>query len=1037
MGLRTHLMSMKIKAVSIHTARLTHGVPNYRSRSGWRRVGEALCFGLLASTLAVRATEPTKQPSREPVLRIEAGMHTGTISRLAVDTSGRLVLTASADKTARLWELPSGRLLRVLRPPIGTGEEGKLFTGALTPDGTLAAVAGTTGAEWDYTTSVYLFDTASGRLLRRIEGLDNSILQIAFSGSGRYLAGLFPEGRGLRVWDVATGRELARDLDYSHGDSYGVDWHGDDRLVTACDDGNLRLYQFTDGRLQRTARQPVSKHQPYSAHFSPDGRRIAVGFLNSPDVMIMSGGDLSFLSNANTTGIKDVLNSITWARDGNGLAAGGRWFSKGGYAIRHWEQANLEKMQDTTVTANTIMDLQALPDGGILFGAGDPAWGVLSATGQRTLLGASPLADYRDVGENFRVSADGTVVTFGFQHWGKSPTRFSLNSRRLEPMAGNAGTENLFSPRIEGLKITDWRAVPVPKLNGRALYRDPYEMPLSLAIARNATSFLLGTEWHVHSFTAKGALRWTIPAPSPAVAVNLTAGDQLAVAAYGDGTIRWHRADNGQELLAFFPHADRRRWILWTPQGYYDCSPGGEDLIGWHLNRCKEQGADFFSAARFRNIYYRPDVVKRVLQTRDPALALREANRELGRPGAPAQQIREIVTRLAPPVVEIETGGVFAAVALPDEATQVRVRYLVRQTGAEATTKVSVRFNGRLVDMKTPPPTTDGVAEVMVPLPAGMPGELSLFAEHRLTIGEPAVLRIERQPGKVRPRRPNLYVVAVGVADLKMNDAADLNHDGKATMDEIERSGLFKEGELVLPDLEHAGDDARQIAEAFNAQKARLYERVETKLLLDKTATAPAIREALRSIAKQAGPEDVAVFFFSGHGVVDDKAGFYLATYEANPKNPAATALPGTELANLLEGIKARTVLALDTCHSGGAFGGTRFTKVITSSQDLTGLVNQLSSAEQGTVVFSSSAASEQSLEDPRKGGVFTQAMCDGLAGSAGSAEPVTCVGMQAWLTRRVPELVAALVNGATDAPQQTPACVIPKGVPDFPLAKP
>ena len=170
---------------------------------------------------------------------------------------------------------------------------------------------------------------------------------------------------------------------------------------------------------------------------------------------------------------------------------------------------------------------------------------------------------------------------------------------------------------------------------------------------------------------------------------------------------------------------------------------------------------------------------------------------------------------------------------------------------------------------------------------------------------------------------------------------------------------------------------------------------------------------------------------------MDAKAGFYLATHEVDPKKPAATALTGAELATLLEGIKARTVLALDTCHSGGALGGTRMTKVITSPNDLAGLINELSSAEQGTIVLSSSAASEQSFEDPKKGGVFTQALREGVMITPSKGGTITCVGLQSWVKGRVPELVAALVEGVPDAPQQTPACVMPKGVPDFPIAQP
>ena len=82
----------------------------------------------------------------------------------------------------------------------------------------------------------------------------------------------------------------------------------------------------------------------------------------------------------------------------------------------------------------------------------------------------------------------------------------------------------------------------------------------------------------------------------------------MLVVAYGDGTIRWHRWSDGEELLALFAHADRTRWVLWTPSGYYDASAGAEELIGWHLNRGQDEAADFFPASRFRARFYRPDV---------------------------------------------------------------------------------------------------------------------------------------------------------------------------------------------------------------------------------------------------------------------------------------------------------------------------------------------------------------------------------------------------------------------------------------------
>ena len=55
-------------------------------------------------------------------------------------------------------------------------------------------------------------------------------------------------------------------------------------------------------------------------------------------------------------------------------------------------------------------------------------------------------------------------------------------------------------------------------------------------------------------------------------------------------------------------------------------SPGGEDLIGWHVNRGWAQLADFFPASRFSARFNRPDIVQLVLKTRDEAEAIRQAN---------------------------------------------------------------------------------------------------------------------------------------------------------------------------------------------------------------------------------------------------------------------------------------------------------------------------------------------------------------------------------------------------------------------------
>lgn len=67
-------------------------------------------------------------------------------------------------------------------------------------------------------------------------------------------------------------------------------------------------------------------------------------------------------------------------------------------------------------------------------------------------------------------------------------------------------------------------------------------------------------------------------------------------------------------MLALYIHvpsdpAAKKQWILFTPQGFYDCSPGADDLIGWHVDRAPDQAADFYPAQTFASTFKKPDII--------------------------------------------------------------------------------------------------------------------------------------------------------------------------------------------------------------------------------------------------------------------------------------------------------------------------------------------------------------------------------------------------------------------------------------------
>ena len=73
---------------------------------------------------------------------LDAGGHTARVRKVLFTPDGRELITVSDDKTIRVWDVASGEPLRVLRPPIGRGQEGMLYAAALSPDGRTLAVGG-------------------------------------------------------------------------------------------------------------------------------------------------------------------------------------------------------------------------------------------------------------------------------------------------------------------------------------------------------------------------------------------------------------------------------------------------------------------------------------------------------------------------------------------------------------------------------------------------------------------------------------------------------------------------------------------------------------------------------------------------------------------------------------------------------------------------------------------------------------------------------------------------------------------------------
>src|SRR5262249_39560000 len=321
------------------------------------------------------------------------------------------------------------------------------------------------------------------------------------------------------------------------------------RLLTTSYDGQVRLYAVNDGTLgQPTRAHPGGGQRPFAARFSPDGRRIAVGFRDSTVVQVLDAKTLTEVARPSTVGVDNgSLTSVAWSADGRFLVAGGGWAGGGKRRVRRWPVNAWSQYSDVPVANNTVMDLVALPGGGLLFAAADPAWGVLNATGQIQSRQDGAIADLRGP-DQLRLSADGRRVPFGYQWPGHKARSFDLVSRSLGADDSALAAARTVAP---GLDIKNWESrTDHPTLNGQPLKLQQYETSRSLAIAPDAQRFVLGAERSLRLFDHAGREVWQQPVPGVAWAVNISADGRFVAVGYGDGTIRWHRLNTGEEVLA-------------------------------------------------------------------------------------------------------------------------------------------------------------------------------------------------------------------------------------------------------------------------------------------------------------------------------------------------------------------------------------------------------------------------------------------------------------------------------------------------------
>lgn len=596
-----------------------------------------------------------------PILTIDTGSHQSRINRNLITTSdGHYLVSASIDKTIRVWNIKTKKEVRKILGQVGNGVNGVVDAIALSPNDKWLAVGGFFGEKGSNDSSnvgsIRIYDFNSGELVKLLISHDNAVTDLYFSNDGAILLSSSADYK-VKVWNVDNNFQLSSTLQGHTGIVYAARALPDEKIVSVGLDGQLLLWDhgkviakykhinildslaINNNKIVASgqASQQImvfdhqlnlletieSKTKPFALKFSPNGRYLLTGTPEYPFYPIIYDSYDKFSIKGIVKKYDDLVEGIGFL-DNNTIITGGGSSND----IYFWDIDSLEMMGYIAGNGNSVHAV-GIDNNGV-------KWGNMQEGSSHN--NSNQLEYYFDLKKSKIISAeDLQPISTKWGDWSLSH-RFGENSLYNDAILvisnkgkevariirdGSSGLRHLsYGFTSDGLIISGGNSGFLVAYNrkGKKIFEFSGHTGDVLSIAVSNNKLISGSSdqtikvWNISKLKdikPIGFLTTLQEGLLKKSGIKLSIQEIMKLLDDNGGTNQYLSGETDNDrLIASFFFDNNSEWVVWTKSGYYISSKNGAKYIGFHINHGSDKAAGFVPISDFHNSLYRPDIVK-------------------------------------------------------------------------------------------------------------------------------------------------------------------------------------------------------------------------------------------------------------------------------------------------------------------------------------------------------------------------------------------------------------------------------------------